>query len=125
MEVLPHLAVLMADPTPPSAGSTEPEARLTERVIARIRDAHRTIPRLSGPGLGKGRRGRAADPDMRALRRVFLDFGDSYRSYRQRTGEPVSTEVRDAALRFRRELNLVSLVSVAASLQRLDSELVG
>ena len=125
MEVLSHLAVLMPDPTPPAAGRSEPEERLTERVIARIRDAHRTIPRLSGSGLGKGRRRRTADPDMRALRRVFLDLGDSYRSYRQRTGEPVSVEVRDAARRFRRELNLVSLVSVAASLERLDQDLVG
>jgi hypothetical protein len=120
MEALSHLAVLMPDSTPPGPGRSEPEERLTERVIARIRDAHRTIPRISG----RGRR-RTNDPDMRALRRVFLDLGDSYRSYRQRTGEPVSVEVRDAALRFRRELNLVSLVSVAASLQRLDADLVG
>jgi hypothetical protein len=63
--------------------------------------------------------------DTRALRRVFLDFGESYRSYRRRTGEPVSPEVRDAAIRFRRELDLVSLVSVAALLERLDHDLVG
>lgn len=63
--------------------------------------------------------------DTRALRRVFHDFGESYRSYRRRTGEPVSAEVRDAALRFRRELDLVSLVSVAALLERLDHDLVG
>jgi hypothetical protein len=125
MEALSHLAVLMSEPTPRAVGGPEPEQRLTERVIARIRDAHRAIPRLSGSGLGKGRRRRPTDPDMRALRRVFLDFGDSYRTYRQRTGEPVSAEVRDAARRFRRELNLVSLVSVAASLDRLDQDLVG
>ena len=59
------------------------------------------------------------------MRRVFLDFGESYRSYRRRTGEPVSSEVRDAALKFRRELDLVSLVSVAALLERLDGDLVG
>jgi hypothetical protein len=34
-------------------------------------------------------------------------------------------EVREAALRFRRELDLTSLVSVAASLDRVDHDLVG
>jgi hypothetical protein len=56
---------------------------------------------------------------------VFLDLGENYRSYRRRTGEPVAPEVRDAALRFRRELDLMSLVSVAATLERLDHDLVG
>jgi hypothetical protein len=99
---------------PPSHTPGNPaDPRLTERVIARIKDAH------------GGRPGRRTDTDVRALRRVFLDFGKSYRSYRRRTGEPVSAEVRDAARRFRRELDLVSLVSVAALLERLDGGLVG
>jgi hypothetical protein len=90
-------------------------------VIARIKDAHHAA---QGRAVGKGRRRRLTDSDTRALRRVFLDFGKSYRSYRRRTGEPVSPEVRDAALRFRRELDLVSLISVADTLNRLDSDLV-
>ena len=97
--------------------------RLTDRVIARIKDARRMVHDRSG--LGQGRHRRRGDTEDRALRRVFLDFGASYRSYRQRTGEPVSSEVRDAALKFRRELDLMSLVSVAASLDRLDGDLVG
>ncbi|HKU62209.1 MAG TPA: hypothetical protein VJQ44_13380 [Gemmatimonadales bacterium] len=96
--------------------------RLTDRVIARIKDARRTVN--DRPGLGQGRR-RRADTEIRALRRVFLDFGNSYRSYRLRTGEPVSSEVRDAARKFRRDLDLMSLVSVAATLERLDGDLVG
>jgi hypothetical protein len=114
----------MSDPTSRSTGGPAPDQRLTERVIARIKDAHRAV-HGSPSGLGKGRRRRSTEMDTRALRRVFHDFGESYRSYRRRTGEPVSPEVRDAALRFRRELDLVSLVSVAALLERLDHDLVG
>jgi hypothetical protein len=125
MEAFSHLAVPMSDPTSHATGSPAPDQRLTDRVIARIKDAHRAVEARSRTGLGKGRRRRVTDSDTRALRRVFLDLGDSYRSYRQRTGEPVSPEVRDAALRFRRELDLVSLVSVAATLDRLDHDMVG
>ena len=111
----------MSDPTSRSRGGPA-DHRLTDRVIARIKDARRTVN--DRPGLGRGRR-RRGDTEVRALRRVFLDFGNSYRSYRRRTGEPVSSEVRDAALKFRRELDLVSLVSVAATLDRLDHDMVG
>jgi hypothetical protein len=51
---------------------------------------------------------------------VFVDMGDSYRDYRRRTGEPVSAEVRGAADRFRKDLDVTSLVAVAASLDALD-----
>lgn len=95
---------------------------LTDRMLARIKDARRDLQRRSRQS--KGRHRRDTDSDTPALRRVFLDLGESYRSYRRRTGEPVAPEVRDAALRFRRELDLTSLVSVAASLERLDGDLV-
>ncbi|HEY7479501.1 MAG TPA: hypothetical protein VH680_03205 [Gemmatimonadales bacterium] len=96
---------------------------LTDRLLVRIKVARRDLQRRSRQS--KGRQRRTTDSDTPALRRVFLDLGESYRSYRRRTGEPVSPEVRDAALRFRRELDLTSLVSVAASLERLDGDLVG
>jgi hypothetical protein len=115
----------MSNPTSPSTGGPAPDQRLTARVVARIKDANRVVHGRPRSGSGKGRARRGTDSETRALRRVFLDFGDSYRSYRRRTGEPVSPEVRDAALRFRRELDLVSLVSVAATLDRLDRDLVG
>jgi hypothetical protein len=106
----------MSDPASLSSGSgaSQPDQRLTDRVLARIKAAGRGV---------KGRR-RRADSDTRALRRVFLEMGDSYRSYRKRTGEPIAPEVRDAALRFRRDLDLSSLVSVAATLERLDGDMV-
>lgn len=85
---------------------------LTDRVLARIEQV--PLERRKGDS--------ATDVD--ALRRVFLEFGESYRGYRRRTGEPVSAEVRDAARRFRRELDLVSLVSVAAVLERVNGGLV-
>lgn len=125
MEALSHLAVPMSDPTSLSSGGPAPDQRLTDRVIARIKDAHRAVRGRGRDGLGTARPRRSTDADTRALRRVFLDLGNSYRSYRRRTGEAVSPEVRDAALRFRRELNLVSLVAVAASLERVDDTLVG
>ena len=112
----------MSDPTPPSTGGPAPDQKLAERMIARIRDAHRAV--RARPSLGAGRRRRITETDTRALRRVFLELGDSYRSYRQRTGEPVSPEVREAALRFRRELDLASLIWVAASLERVEHGMV-
>jgi hypothetical protein len=114
-----HSASLPTGPDGPMA-----DQRLTERMVARIKAAHRHIREQPALGSRKGRTRRGADGDARALRRVFLDLGDSYRTYRRRTGEPIAPEVRDAALRFRRELNLQSLVFVAASLDRLDGDLV-
>ncbi len=108
---------------------------LTDRVLARVSEAGLDVDRRSGASRPKASRRRsvAADPlsasltrtpeqvrEARSLRRVFLDLGDSYREYRRRTGAPVSADVRDAACRFRRELNVTSLVSVAASLDHLD-----
>jgi hypothetical protein len=115
----------MSDLITPSADGPAPDQRLTARVVARIKDAHRAAGgrRRTGPAAGRPPRG--TDSEARALRRVFLDFGDSYRSYRRRTGEPVSPEVREAALQFRRQLDLGSLVSVAATLERLDHDLLG
>lgn len=102
----------MLDPTS-HAGAPALDPRLAAHVIARVKKAHR-----AADGRPK------FDTDTRALRRVFRDLGESYRGYRKRTGEPVSLEVRSAALRFRRDLDLDSLVSVAATLDRLDSGLV-
>ena len=110
----------MSDPSL-SPENSPADHRLTERVMARINVAHRNVP-----GRSQGhRKRRVTDSNTRALRRVFRDFGQSYRDYRKRTGEPVSTDVRDAAVRFRREQNLGSLVAVAASLDRVDHDLIG
>ena len=59
-------------------------------------------------------------PQVRALRSVFLDLGDVHRSYRRRTGEPVSPVLRNAALAFKQDQTLTSLVPVAEYLDDLD-----
>jgi hypothetical protein len=56
---------------------------------------------------------------LRSLRYVFHGLGASYRAYRRRTGALVSPDVRASAYRFRRELDLTSLVAVAAGLDEL------
>jgi hypothetical protein len=58
--------------------------------------------------------------ELRSLRWVFHDMGDSYREYRRRTGARVSPAVRDAADRFKREQNVPALVSLAGCLDALD-----
>ena len=124
--------------SPSRPGKSDPAAvtqTITARVLARVSDAGLAVDRSANATRPKATRRRSAAPDSlsasvtrtpeqvreaRSLRRVFLDLGDSYREYRQRTGAPVSPDVRDAAYRFRRELNVTSLVSVAASLDQLD-----
>jgi hypothetical protein len=94
-----------------SAPATISQA-FTERVLARVKEATQAYDRRAYAS-------RQAK-EARALRRVFSDLGISYRAYRQRTGQPVSPVVREAANRFRKELNLASLVSVAASLDDIE-----
>lgn len=65
-------------------------------------------------------RSRSKDLESRSLVRVFKDLGNSYRAYRRSTGQPVSTDIRTAAERFRKERSVTNLVSVAASLDRLE-----
>jgi hypothetical protein len=122
-----------------SRGLSEAESRassptLTDRVLERVRVAgvavdHRanaTLPRSAGHAPGPHDPLAASvtrTPDQirltRALRRVFHDLGESYRAYRRETGAPVSADVRASARRFRRELTLTSLVTVAAGLEEL------
>ena len=94
---------------------------LTDRVLARVRDAETAVERSNlRHGAPSGQ-----TPEQvrraRSLRRVFVDLGTSYREFRRRTGADVSPVVRDAACRFRRELDVTSLVAVAASLDQLEA----
>lgn len=126
----------MSDSPLTPAGSGNPiSQQLTDRVIARVKDARLAVEGQNRTLVPKSRRRRAGDRDRlggggrtpaeqreaRALRRVFFDLGQSYRSYRRRTGEPVAADVRDAAIRFRKDLDFNSLVSVAATLEQLDA----
>jgi len=108
---------------------------LADRVNARVNDAALAGDLRARASRPKSTRRRPAPLDplaasvtqtpeqlrmARSLRSVFHDLGDCYREYRRQTGAPVSGDVRAAANRFRRERNMTSLVSVAASLDQLD-----
>jgi len=137
MEALPAtLEGLMPELPPRKRGSAPVQLpqTLVDKVLARVSDAGVTIDRRANSTRPRasGHRPRTQDAlsadvtrtpeqvrEARSLRLVFSDLGDSYREFRRRTGAPVSPEVRDAACRFRRELNVPSLMSVAAQLEEL------
>jgi hypothetical protein len=126
----------MADSLSQPGDSPASDQQLTDRVLARVREAGAAEDRRARSSRPKRRRRHSDQPpaasiaeggspeqtrEARALRRVFLDLGDSYRQYRRRTGAAISAEVREAAYRFRQERDLASLVSVAATLEELDA----
>jgi hypothetical protein len=113
-------------------GDAESPQTLTERVQARVNDACHAFDRRENAARPKSKRqGRArpASPnspsfekvrESQSLRRVFRDFGLSYRRYRSQTGARVPPALRDAAHNFRAAPSLTSLVTVAAFLEKLD-----
>jgi hypothetical protein len=112
----------------PDSLSSQPSPTLTDRVLARVRDAEAAMDLPAsrrrqdlGSRSADGTRTPAQVRRARSLRRVFVDLGTSYREFRRRTGAQVSAEVREAACRFRREGDVVSLVAVAASLDQLEA----
>lgn len=116
------------------AKSSAPRHTIADRVLARVHDAGLAVDRRTSATRPRAPRRRPKpDPlaasvtrtpaqvrEARSLRSVFLDLGDSYRDYRHRTGAPVAADVRAAADRFRRELDVTSLVAVATLLDGLD-----
>ena len=111
----------------PESPSSPPSHTLTDRVLARIRDAEAAmdlpVSRRRHDGYRPSADGGTPEQVRRArsLRRVFVDLGTSYREFRRRTGAHVSSDVRDAAYRFRKEGDVTSLVAVAASLDQLEA----
>ena len=105
---------------------------LIDRVLARVHDAQAAFDQRAGATRRRGLSSPTSDPlaarmtrspeqvrETRSLRRVFHDLGATYRQYRKETGAPVSPEVRAAAHRFRKELSVQSLASVAGRLDDL------
>jgi hypothetical protein len=120
----------MSDTTRESRNQSDPT--LTERVrqlvlAAREAEERRTTAtrgrvRRARPGTSPKRTG-PVDPhtsEVQALRAVFRDFGVAHREYRERTGEHIGGPLRDAALAFKREPSLISLVTVAGFLDDLE-----
>jgi hypothetical protein len=97
---------------PPAPGS------LLERVRARVQTVHYALQRrdnIAAPPAGAA----PLTHEMRALRLVYHTLGQEHRRYRQRTGQPVPPALKAAALAFKREPSLVSLVPVAGFLDDL------
>lgn len=99
--------------TPPgSPPGTGAGPSLSDRVRDRVGAAEAAIDR------GRGSPSRL-NREVRALRTVFTDLGDTHRRYRRQTGAPVSPALRSAAIAFRQEPSLISLLPVAAFLDEL------
>lgn len=83
----------------------------------------RAVAYAAGPGTSAHRAvpGPVRRPDdARALERVFQGLSGRYEEHCRRTGAAESPALCAAATRFRRERDLVSLVSFADCLDQLD-----
>jgi hypothetical protein len=114
-------------------GEAELPQTLTESVQERVNNARHVLNRRANATRPKSKRQGRARPassrnspsleevrESQSLRRVFRDFGLSYRRYRSQTGARVPPGLRDAAYAFRAAPSLTSLVAVAAFLEKLD-----
>lgn len=119
----------------PNSGSSaapaeQPETPLIERVRNRVRRAHGLIDRrdsrarrrMGGSGdatlMGSGSSA-PISREVRALRVVFREMGRTHRQYRRQTQAPISTDLRSAAIAFRQEPSLMSLIPVASFLDEM------
>jgi len=114
--------------------ATGSQRSLVDRVRDRVLRANRALERrdtASRPRIRRPSAQRRAKPsaatssgaplsrESRALRTVFRDLAVTHQRYRQRTGEPVTPALRDAARAFKQEPSLLSLVPVAGFLDDL------
>jgi hypothetical protein len=119
---------LPSQPTPPSP----PEA-LVDRVRERLALAGAQFDRRAA-AIRPRSRGRNASPllgpsqpqadyshrrERACLRAVFHELGDAHRTYRARTGNGVTAQLRAATTAFKQEPSLISLMPVAAFLDEL------
>lgn len=108
-------------------GSAGDSSSLTERVRIRVAEVGRSLPRRPGAVRRRPKASRTdatphpleTDLTARSLARVFHELGDAHREYRQRTGQRVPPELREAAHAFKRDRSLTSLVAVAGHLDEL------
>jgi hypothetical protein len=115
--------------SPPSAAPGNGHSSLTERVRTRVAEADRSLDRRPGTARRSSKSTKASstarpapsetDRSTRSLRRVFHELGTTHREYRQRTGQRVPPDLREAAHAFKREPSLTSLVVVAGYLDEL------
>jgi hypothetical protein len=115
--------------SPPRGSAGDGPSSLTERVRTRVAEADRSIDRRPGTARRRSKSTKASsiarpassetDRGTRSLRRVFHELGTTHREYRQRTGQRVPPDLREAAHAFKREPSLTSLVTVAGYLDEL------
>jgi len=109
----------------------EPHSPLVERVRDRVLRARGVLDRRDGAATRARRRAGASasasmdakspmSREVRALRIVFRELGETHRQYRRRTHAPISTVLRSAAIAFKQEPSLMSLVPVAGFLDDMQ-----
>lgn len=117
--------VTSSDPS----SAPEPLQPLIDRVRARVADANLALDRRARSTRPRSARSRqvksvalgeaqsptsALTPEIRSLRHVFQELGDTHRQHRRQTGEHVPPALREAALAFKGAPSLRTLVAVAA-----------
>ncbi len=113
----------------PGGSAGESHSSLAERVRTRVAEANRSLDQRLGNARRRAKHSKASstappapsdlDRGTRSLRRVFHELGVAHREYRQRTGQRVPSDLREAAHAFKREPSLTSLVTVAGYLDEL------
>ena len=120
---MPNNSGFSADPAP------TPGTPLVERVRNRVQHVRGRLDRREGLGLRRSEAGEAVvartdsstpwSRELRALRIVFREMGRTHRQYRRLTHSPISMYLRSAAIAFRQEPSLMSLVPVASFLDEM------
>jgi len=113
----------------PGDTAGDSHSSLTERVRNRVAEVDHSLDQRPGSTRRRARSTKASsaaraapsqlDRSTRSLRRVFHELGATHREYRQRTGQRVPPDLREAAHAFKREPSLTSLVTVAGYLDEL------
>lgn len=118
--------------SPDLSQASQPLQPLIDRVRARVADAALALERRARASRPRSKRARptksvaltgsqsqtsAVTPEIRSLRHVFQELGDTHRQYRRQTGEHVPPALREAALAFKAAPTLGSLVAVAAFIE--------
>lgn len=112
----------------------DPSSPLADRVRDRVLRARGVLDRRDGATIRRRREGTLAaaegkpgldgktplSREVRALRIVFRELGKTHRQYRRRTHAPISGALRSAAIAFKLEPSLISLVPVAGFLDEMQ-----
>ncbi len=105
------------------ASPSEPLHPLADRVQARVTEVGLALEKQSRASRPRVKKSRAPLQtqghlhEARSLRRVFNELAVTHRQHRQRSGQRVSAELKDAARAFKEGPTLPNLVVVASFLE--------